>query len=209
MRWWGERVVPRLVDLTCSGALADGWRARTCGPVAGEVVELGFGSGRNLDHYGDAVTRVLAVEPSDLAWEMSAERRAAFVRPVGRTGLDGAAIDLPDESADAVVSTWTLCTIPDLAGALAESRRVLRPGGALHLVEHSLSPDPRMARRQRRMQPLWGRVAGGCHVDRDLPALLADAGFDLPDLRARDAAPVATPWSWFVTARAVPLRRGT
>lgn len=200
--WWDERVVPRVVDLTCSGALADGWRARTCAPVVGEVVELGFGSGRNLEHYGEGVTRVLAIEPSDLAWEMSAERRAAFGRPVERVGIDGASIALPDGSADAVVSTWTLCTIPDLASALAETARVLRPGGALHLVEHSLSPDPRMARRQQRMQRWWGRVAGGCHVDRDIPAELSAAGFELPDLSARDAAGIATPWSWFVTARA-------
>ena len=210
MRWWDERVVPRVVDLTCSGPLADGWRARTCGPVVGQVLELGFGSGRNLEHYGEGVTRVLAVEPSDLAWEMSADRRAAFGRPVERIGLDGASIDIPDDSVDAVVSTWTLCTIPDLGSALAETARVLRPGGALHLVEHSLSPSPRMARAQRRMQPLWGRVAGGCHLDRNIPAELTAAGFDLPDLRARDAAGLPTPWSWFVTVQAVPcscLRR--
>ena len=158
MRWWDERVVPRVVDLTCSGPLADSWRARTCGPVVGQVLELGFGSGRNLEHYGEGVTRVLAVEPSDLAWEMSADRRAAFGRP----------------------------------------------GGALHLVEHSLPPSPRMARAQRRMQPLWGRVAGGCPVDRNIPAELTAAGFDLPDLRARDAAGLPTPWSWFVTVQAVP-----
>ena len=204
VRWWDERVVPRVVDLTCSGPLADGWRARACGPVVGQVLELGFGSGRNLDHYGEGVTRVRAVEPSDLAWEMSADRRAAFGRPVERIGLDGASIDCPDDSVDAVVSTWTLCTIPDLGSALAETARVLRPGGALHLVEHSLSPSPRMARAQRRMQSLWGRVAGGCHLDRNIPTELTAAGFDLPDLRARHAAGLPTPWSWFVTVQAVP-----
>lgn len=204
--WWDAHVVPRFVELTCSGALADGWRAKVCGPVSGEVLELGFGSGRNLGHYPKGVSAVLAVEPSDLAWEMSTARRTDFGRPVERVGLDGAAIPLPDASVDAVVSTWTLCTIPDLGSTLAEAARVLRPGGALHLVEHSLSPVPRMARRQRRMQRWWERVAGGCHVDRDIPALLAAAGYGLPDLKARDAARIATPWSWFVTARAFPMR---
>ena len=205
MGWWEERVVPRLIDLTCGGELTAPWRRAVCAPVTGVVIELGFGSGRNLEHYGEGVTRVLAVEPSDLAWEMSADRRAAFGRPVERIGLDGASIDIPDDSVDAVVSTWTLCTIPDLGSALAETARVLRPGGALHLVEHCRSPRPAMARVQSAMQPVWGPVAGGCHVDRDIPALLASAGLNASALRAQEAGPVATPWSWFVLGRAATM----
>lgn len=202
--WWDERVVPRVVDLACSGALADGWRAKTCAGVTGTVVELGLGSGRNLPFYGEGVERVLAVEPADLAWERAADRVAAFGRPVERVGLDGAALPLADACADAVVATWTLCSIADLDSALAEAARVLRPGGALHLVEHSLSPRPKMARRQRRMQRWWGRVAGGCHVDRDIPVLLAAAGYEVPDLSEREAGGLSTPFTWFVTGRARP-----
>lgn len=202
--WWTERVVPRFVDLTCSGAVADGWRAKTCGPVTGTVVELGFGSGRNLPFYGEGVERVLAVEPADLAWERAGGRVADFGRPVERVGHDGAMLPLTDSSADAVVSTWTLCSIPDLDAALAEVTRVLRPGGALHLVEHSLSPRPHMARRQQRMQRWWGTVAGGCHVDRDIPARLESGGYVVPDLSARDAGGMSTPFTWFVTGRAQP-----
>ncbi len=202
--WWERQVLPRAVDVVLAGPVSDGWRARTCAPVAGAVVELGFGSGRNLPCYGEAVERVLAVEPSDLAWQRARERVAEFGRPVERVGLDGASLDLPDDSADAVVSTWTLCTIPDLDAALAEVARVLRPGGALHLVEHSLSPRPALSRVQRRMQPVWGRLAGGCHVDRDIPARLEAAGYVVPDLKARDAGGLPTPFTWFVTGRAVP-----
>lgn len=204
--FWNERVLPRLVDKALSDRATSGWRAKTTAGVNGVVLELGFGSGTNLAHYGPGVTRVLAVEPSDLAWEKASSRIAAFGRPVERAGLDGARLEVADASVDAVVSTWTLCTIPDLASALAEVRRVLRPGGGLHFVEHSLAPGDRVARVQRRMQPRWGRLAGGCHLDRDIPAELVSAGMVVPNLRSRYASgfPPARPFGWFVTGTAVP-----
>jgi len=203
---WNERVVPRLVDLTLSDRVTGGWRARVAAGVSGDVLELGFGSGTNLSHYGASVDRVLAVEPSDVAWEKASVRIEAFGRPVERVGLDGASIDLPDASVDSVVSTWTMCTIPDLASALAEVRRVLRPGGRLHFVEHSLAPTKRVAGVQRRIQPTWGRLAGGCHLDRDIPAELGSAGLVTPDLRTRYASgfPPSRPFGWFVTGTAAP-----
>lgn len=209
-RWtatpWTERVVPHLVDLALNDRVTGGWRAKTTSDVTGDVLELGFGSGINLPHYGATVDRVLAVEPSDVAWQKATGRIAAFGRPVERAGLDGAHLDVADASVDAVVSTWTMCTIPDLAGALAEVRRVLRPGGSLHFVEHSLAPSDRVARVQRRMQPTWGRLAGGCHLDRDIPAELASAGLVAPDLRTRYASGFwpARPFGWFATGSAVP-----
>lgn len=201
---WNERIVPRLVDLALSEWVTGGWRERVAAGVAGDVLELGFGSGTNLPHYGSAVDRVLAVEPSDVAWGKASDRITSFGRPVERAGLDGADLDVPDWSVDAVVSTWTMCTIPDLASALAEVRRVLRPGGRLHFVEHSLAPSDRVARVQRRIQPTWGRLAGGCHLDRDIPAELAAAGFVVPDLRTRYASVLwpARPFGWFVTGTA-------
>ncbi|AXT83753.1 SAM-dependent methyltransferase [Aeromicrobium sp. A1-2] len=186
--------------------MTGGWRERVCGELSGEVLEIGFGSGTNLGHYGDGVTRVLAVEPSDRAWEIAQDRIIEFGRPVDRIGLDGARLDLPDASVDAVVSTWTMCTIPHLADALAETRRVLRPGGTLHFVEHSLAPTKRIARIQHTIQPTWGRAAGGCHLNRDIPGLLAEAGFTVPDLKQRYASGLwpSRPFGWFVTGTAQP-----
>ena len=177
-----------------------------CGQLTGDVLEIGFGSGSNLPHYGDGVASVLAVEPSDRAWDLAQTRIADFRRPVQRIGLDGAHLDLPDASVDAVVSTWTMCTIPDLTAALAEVRRVLRPGGCLHFVEHSLAPTSRVAGVQRWIQPGWGRVAGGCHLDRDIPTLLSKAGYAVPDLKQRYVSALwpARPFGWFVTGSARP-----
>lgn len=140
MGWYSERVVPRVVDATCGSGMLDDLRRRTCAGLRGEVLELGFGSGTNLPFYPPAVTRVLAVEPSDVAWRLSEARRTASSVPVVRAGLDAARLELPDVAVDAVVSTWTLCTIPDVAGALGEVRRVLRPGGPLRFAEHGMAP---------------------------------------------------------------------
>lgn len=203
--WWEERMLPRLVDAVLVDATAGPWRRAVCGHATGVVLELGFGSGRNLPHYPDAVSRVLAVEPADLAWRRARARVTASRVPVERVGLDGADLPLPDRSVDTVVSTWTMCTVPDIERALREARRVLRPGGTLRFVEHSLAPSPRVARTQRRIQPVWGPVAGGCHVDRDITGLLRDAGFDvrLTDERFVMGGPAA-PWAWFVAGSATP-----
>lgn len=148
----------------------------------GAVLELGFGSGLTLPCYPPAVTRVDAVEPSEVAWQLSAATRAASQIPVIRVGLDGQRLALPDASYDTVASTFTFCTIPHLAGALAEVRRVLRPDGRLHFLEHGLSPLPRVSRWQYRLDPLERRVAGGCELSRDIPRLLAAAGFTIDEL---------------------------
>ncbi len=177
MTWWCERVVPRLVDVALRSPAATKARQRACAGLAGEVLEIGFGSGLNVEHYPDAVDRVLAVEPADLGWRLAEPRVAASQVPVDRVGLDGQAIPLPDASVDAALSTWTLCTIPDPVAALREVARVLRPGGTLHLVEHGLAPDDGVARWQHRLQPLQYRLAGGCHLDRPIDRLLAQAGF--------------------------------
>ena len=209
-RWWEDRALPRLVDAVLTDRTAGGWRERAVAGVTGEVLEVGFGSGRNLPHLSDEVTRVYAVEPVDLAWERAGDRVAEFGRPVERVALDAAAIPLPDDSVDAILSTWTLCTIGDLRTALAEMRRVLRPGGEIHFVEHSLAPEGGVASFQRLAQPVWGPLAGGCHLDRDLPAELEDAGFALEGLRAAYVMKTwpARPWGWFVTGRASSREAG-
>ena len=204
-RWWDEQVVPRLTDRGLADATAGSWRASVCGGAAGEVLEIGFGSGRNLAYYPAAVTGVLAVEPAELSWRRAQPRVTASGMPVERIGLDGAELPVADASVDTVVSTWTMCTVPAVERALSEVRRVLRPGGTLRFVEHSLAPDQRIANRQRRIQPFWGPVAGGCHVDRDIAKLVRDAGFDLGLSHAGfiGGGP-AKPWLWFVSGSATP-----
>lgn len=156
------------------------WRHGVVAGVSGRVLEVGFGSGRTLGSYSDSVCCVLAVEPSPLAWERATDRVAAFRatgRDVEHVGIDGAILDVPDNTVDAVVSTWTMCTIPDLTSALGEFARVLRPGGRVHFVEHTVSPRPWVARAERIVQPVWGTFAGGCHLDRDIEGLLTDHGY--------------------------------
>jgi len=202
--WWDERVVPRLVDRSLDDRIAGPWRDSVCGGASGTVLELGFGSGRTLPFYPPAVTRVLAVDPSDLAWEMATVRVTASRMPVERVATDAASLPLPPASVDTVVSTWSLCTIPDLDGALAEVRRVLRPGGSFRFVEHALAASPRMARVQRAIQPVWGRVAGGCHVDRDILGLVRGAGFEVDTAHEGYLDAVTSPASWFVMGSATP-----
>ena len=204
MSFWEDRILPRVIEVTCSDRMTGRWREQVCRGVAGTVLEVGFGSGTNLAHYPPAVERVDAVEPSDLAWRRAQDAVAAFARPVRRVGLDGAALVLDDDSVDAVVSSYTMCTIPDLDSALAEFRRVLRPGASLHFVEHSLSPEPKIAARQRRIQPVWGRIGGGCHLTRDIPELVRAAGFDLDSLETFYAPgpAISRPFGWMTVGRA-------
>uniref|UniRef100_UPI003F4C9FF3 class I SAM-dependent methyltransferase n=1 Tax=Nocardioides sp. SYSU DS0663 TaxID=3416445 RepID=UPI003F4C9FF3 len=171
-------------------------RRGACQGLAGRVLELGAGSGRNLALLPARVTALHVVEPSDLAWEMSAGRRARATVPVKRIGLDGQRLPVGDASYDAVLSTFTLCTIPDPAQALAEVRRVLRPGGSVHFLEHGLADDPTVARWQRRLDPVHKRVAGGCHLSRDVPRLVEAAGLELAELRVSDlpGPAAARPW---------------
>ncbi|WP_040320258.1 class I SAM-dependent methyltransferase [Aeromicrobium marinum] len=204
---WDRHVVPRLVDVALNDRMTHRWRESVAAGARGTVLDVGFGSGRNLPFLDPAVVdRVLVVEPSDVAWERSAAARRAFGRPVERVGLDGAALDLAADSVDTAVTTWTLCTIPDVTSALAEMARVVRPGGTLRFAEHSLAPDAGPRRTARRIQPVWGRLAGGCHLTRDIPRLVADAGYEVTLTQTRYATPLrATRFSsWFVTGSATP-----
>ena len=180
---YGDHVLPRLVDLTL-GRPFEKTRARVAAGLTGEVLEVGFGSGRNVPHYPSAVSRVLAVDPAAAGRKLAAERIAASQVPVEFVGLDGQDLPLADESVDHVLVTWTLCTIPDVERALAEVRRVLRPGGSLHFVEHGRSPRSRIARWQDRVTPTWGKLAGGCHLNRSIPDLIAGSDLTVTRLDA-------------------------
>ncbi|HEX4690014.1 MAG TPA: methyltransferase domain-containing protein [Solirubrobacteraceae bacterium] len=182
MGLYGEHVLPRIVDVACGVEPNRRLRRRVCAGLAGEVVEIGFGSGLNVPFYPGAVTRVAAVEPADVAWKLAAKRLGKTSAPVQRSGLDGQSLPFGDDSFDAALSTWTMCTIPDIAAALREVRRVLKPGGTLHFVEHGLAPDEPVRRWQHRLEPFQKRLFGGCHLTRPIVDLLKDAGFEITEL---------------------------
>jgi SAM-dependent methyltransferase len=182
MGLYGDHVLPRIVNVACGMKASDPLRERVCTGLTGDVVEIGFGSGHNVPFYPKTITNVAAVEPADLGWKLAAERLAASNVPVQRSGLDGQSLPFPDARFDSALSTWTLCTIPDVATALHEVRRVLKPGGRLHFVEHGLAPDAPVRRWQHRLDPLQQRLFGGCHLTRPIVDLLTTAGFTITDL---------------------------
>ena len=197
MGFWRTHVVPRLADVGLAEKRTGEFRERVCAGLTGDVVELGFGSGLNAAHYPPAVTEVLAVEPSDLAWRMAEPRVAASGTAVRRVGLDGQSLPLEDATADTALSTWTLCTIPDPVQALREVRRVLKPGGTLHFIEHGRAPEGSVATWQRRLEPVNKRIAGGCHLTRPIDELLTSAGFTIDRLETFYAPKEPKPFARF------------
>jgi ubiquinone/menaquinone biosynthesis C-methylase UbiE len=174
---YGDQILPRLINVMLGGAEFRQVRARVASGLEGDVLEVGFGSGLNVPHYPSGVRQVLAVDPATVGRTLAARRVAASPVPVEYVGLDGGHLPVESEGVDHVLITWTMCTIPDIEGALGEIRRVLRPAGALHFAEHGRSPDAKVARWQDRLDPIQGRLAGGCHLNRPIDRLLADAGF--------------------------------
>lgn len=191
MGLYGDHVLPRIINVACGLKAVDPLRQRVCEGLEGDVVEIGFGSGLNVPFYPERVSRVAAVEPADVGWKLADKRVSASSVPVERSGLDGQSLPFEDDSYDAALSTWTLCTIPDVATALREVRRVLKPGGTFHFVEHGLAPDENVRRWQHRLEPLQKRLFGGCHLTRRIPELLTSAGFTITELDVfyEDAAP--------------------
>lgn len=182
MGLYGDHVLPRIINVACGMKTAEPLRQRVCEGLGGEVLEIGFGSGLNVPFYPPDVAHVSAVEPAGLGWDLAGKRVAESPIPIERSGLDGQALPFADDSYDAAVSTWTLCTIPDADVALRELRRVLKPGGTLHFVEHGLAPDESVRRWQHRLEPMQKKAFGGCHLTRQIVDLLTGAGFLITEL---------------------------
>lgn len=182
MGFYDQNIVPRIIDVACGMKTARPLRQRVCEGLSGEVVEIGFGSGLNIPFYPPGVTRVAAIEPADVGWKLAQKRLRTASVPIDRSGLDGAHLPFSDNTFDSALSTWTLCTIPEVAVALHEVRRVLKPGGTLHFVEHGLAPDEKVRHWQHRLDPLQQRLFGGCHLTRQIVDLITDAGFAISEV---------------------------
>jgi ubiquinone/menaquinone biosynthesis C-methylase UbiE len=178
MGFYDRHILPRLIGAACAQPDIDAQRRKVVPHAEGVVLELGFGTGLNLPHYDPTkVTRLYALEPAE--GMLSRARHAAQASPVPIDILPEPAerLSLPERSIDTVVTTYCLCTIPDVAAALGGARRALKPGGRLLFCEHGLAPDPKVARWQRRIEPFWKPIAGGCHLARDIRGLITAAGF--------------------------------
>lgn len=182
MGFYERSVLPRVIDVLLGGRAFTKLRKQVVTGLEGVVLEVGFGSGLNVPLYPSTVTRVLAIDPATAGRKIAAKRVGESTVPVEYVGLDGQNLPLEDDSVDHVLVTWTLCTIPDVDTALHEMRRVLRPGGKLHFVEHGLAPQPGVARWQDRLTPLQKRIGGGCHLNRPIEQLIKNAGFELEEL---------------------------
>lgn len=176
MSFYSRRVFPHILDWLMSQPAFSQAREELLANVHGDVLEIGFGTGLNLAYYPAAVGSLTTVDVNPGVHRLAEKRLEASRLPVKFALISGENLPMPDASFDAVVSTWTLCSIPDVASALREIRRVLKPGGHFYFVEHGLSPEPRIARWQRRLTPLQKIIADGCHLDRDHLQLIADAG---------------------------------
>lgn len=194
--WWDRTVLPWALDVACGLPMVTRQRRAVVPLARGRVLEVGIGTGLNMAWYDPArVAHITGLDPALELHPRARRRIAAAGLPVDLVGLSAEAIPRADASFDTVVMTYTLCSIPDPLAALREMRRVLAPGGALLFCEHGRAPDAAVARWQDRLQPLWGRLAGGCHLNRDVPALLQAAGFTCPDLHTGYLSG-PRPWTW-------------
>ncbi|HHL42640.1 MAG TPA: class I SAM-dependent methyltransferase [Hellea balneolensis] len=178
MGFYSRHILPHVLDCACATKPIRKQREKVVPFAKGDVVEIGIGSGHNLPYYDQANVRsLIGIDPDEYVWKKSAKKRELFKKPLKRLGLSGEDIPLGDETADTVVVTYSLCTIPDPVRALHEMRRILKPGGELILTEHGQAPDDKTRRWQNRIDPVWKKISGGCHSGRDICSILHAGGF--------------------------------
>jgi len=182
--WYDRHILPYVIDLACGIKPVRRQRQKVVPLAQGRVLEVGIGTGLNLAHYDKSrISAIVGVDPALQMHRLARKRMERAGLDVELVGLSAEKLPLPDASFDSVVMTYTLCSIPDPVPAVRELRRVLKPGGRLLFCEHGRAPDENVRRWQQRLNPVWGRIGGGCHLDRDIPALLRAGGFDIPDLQ--------------------------
>ncbi|GIX26893.1 class I SAM-dependent methyltransferase [Pelomicrobium sp.] len=203
MSFYDKWILPRLTDLAMRNKEATRYRAQLLPQARGVTLEVGVGSGLNLPFYGPQVDRLYAVDPSEELLRMAEKKVRGAPFPVELLARSAEEIPIDDRSIDTVVTTWSLCSIPNPLKALAEMRRVLKPGGVLLFAEHGLAPEASVQRWQRRLNPLWNKLAGGCNLDRKMDELVRGAGFRILEL-ATEYAKGPRPMSYIYFGRAAP-----
>ena len=203
MGFYSDVILPRLCDLAMHNKELTPFRERAIGAAEGRVLEIGVGSGMNLPFYRPPVREVLALEPAPRLVAMARSVSHGAAMPVRFLEASAEAIPLDEHSVDTIVTTWTLCSIPQAATALAEMRRVLRPGGRRLFVEHGLAPDEGVRRWQDRLTPAWRRISGGCHLNRPIRSMIEDAGFRI-DRIATSYIPGPRPMTFMYEGSARP-----
>ena len=198
MKFYDEKILPHLIDFACGMGQVMKTRAQVVPKASGRVLEIGIGTGLNLGFYdAEKVSTIVGVDPAAQMQGMARQRAAAIDIPVEMIALELGQIQAADASFDGMVCTFTLCTIPDPLAALQEMRRVLKPGGQFLFGEHGRAPDLKVRVWQDRLTPLWRPLAGGCHLNRDIPALLKAGGFRLREVHSRYLqGPRPLTWVW-------------
>ena len=184
MGFYSRRILPKLIDKACGQPPMQALRGRYVSRASGRVLEIGIGSGLNLPHYGQEVDSITGLDPAAELTAIARTRAADASAPVDLLQVSGEEIPADDASYDNLVCTWTLCSIPDVDSALKEMHRVVKPGGSLFFIEHGLSPDDGVQTWQRRLEPIWKIIGGGCHLTRKADDLIQDAGFLVPELES-------------------------
>ncbi|MBX9811175.1 MAG: class I SAM-dependent methyltransferase [Burkholderiales bacterium] len=203
MSFYDKWILPRLVDVAMRNKEATRYRSQIVPQARGTVLEIGVGSGLNLPFYGTGVERLYGLDPSQELLVMARKKARAIAFPIDFLAHSGEEIPLNDGCVDTVVTTWTLCSIPDPVQALKEMRRVLQPGGMLLFAEHGLAPEARVQKWQQCLNPLWGRFAGGCNLNRKMDQLIQAAGFRIAELET-EYAKGPRPMSYIYSGRAQP-----
>jgi ubiquinone/menaquinone biosynthesis C-methylase UbiE len=203
MNVYDKWVLPRLTDLAMRNKEATRYRAQVVPQACGTVLEIGIGSGLNLPFYGARVNRLFALDPSEELLRMAKKKAGAAAFPVEFLTQSGEDIPLDDRCLDMVVTTWTLCTIPDPVRALKEMKRVLKPGGTLLFAEHGLAPEASVQAWQQRLNPVWRKFTGGCNLNRKMDGLIQASGFKIVQLEMAYAKGLR-PMSYIYSGAAQP-----